>query len=563
MSSTYDFIIVGGGTAGCLIANRLVSSKKNPSVLIIETGDHGDVEHRVPYARYLNVFTRPDLDYGYLTAPQVPLDNKVLPYARGKGMGGSSMINFMVYTRGAAGDYDEWAKLVGSDDWAWDAALKRFHKVENYTDNNGAEYKNYAELGDEYNESTGTLGVSVQFEEETAALLDAAYELGWKKNLDLNSGNPIGVGASASTVYEGMRCTSSSAHIQPDKQNLTILVKSQATKILFEGTKAVGVEVNGNTSVYASKEVILSSGSFDTPKLLLLSGVGPAKELEALGIHVIKDLPGIGKNMQDHCGVFVTDLVDIAMSSRAPFIHAEDQYEDARKQWDKDRTGPLSTHYRALCIAFLKQEHLHDTPEFQSLSEQSKSYLHRPTIPTVEVAFNGPTFPPGHVYGEDSTCFCAGVMLMHPESRGSVTLKSSNPSDPPVIDPNYMDHPFDRLALIDGVREAKRLIRETSLNKHWIKPILSPEDDTDEAIWKYIKGLIMSIWHASSTVSMGKADDPMACVDADMKLRGLQNLRAADMSVCPLVITGHTQAVAYQIGQAAAEKIIDEHDLNA
>jgi choline dehydrogenase-like flavoprotein len=393
-------------------------------------------------------------------------------------------------------------------------------------------------------------------------LIDAAYELGWKKNLDLNSGNPIGIGASASNVHEGMRCTSSSAHIQQAAPNLTIMVKSQATKILFEGTKAIGVEVNGKISMYASKEVILSSGALDTPKLLLLSGVGPAKELEALDINVIKDLPGIGKNMQDHCGVFISDLVNNAMSSRVPFIHKEDQYDDARKQWDKDRTGPLSTHYSALCLAFLKQEHLYNTPEFKSLSEQSKSYLLRPTVPIIEIGFNGPTFPPGQVFGEDGTCFCSGAILMHPESRGSVTLKSSNPSDPPIIDPNFLDHPFDRLAMIDAVRESRRLVKETSLNKYWIKPILAPADDTNEAIWEYIKGLIMSIWHASSTVSMGKPDDPMACVDANMKLRGLQNLRVADMSVCPLVISGHTQAVAYQIGQAAAEKILDEYQLN-
>ncbi|KAI8582034.1 hypothetical protein K450DRAFT_285309 [Umbelopsis ramanniana AG] len=563
MSSTYDFIIVGGGTAGCLIANRLVSSKKNPSVLIIETGDHGDVDHRVPYARYLNLFTRPDLDHGYLTAPQVAVNNNVVPYVRGKGMGGSSMINFMIYTRGAAGDYDEWAELVGSDDWSWDTALKRFHKIENFTGNNGEEYKNYAEPGSSYHQNTGTVGVSIQFEEETAALMDAAYELGWQKNLDLNSGNPIGVGPSVSTLHEGMRSTSSSAHIQLDTPNLTIMVKSQATKILFEGTKAIGVEINGKLSVYASKEVILSAGAIDTPKLLLLSGVGPAKELEALDINVIKDLPGIGKNMQDHCGVFIADLVDNAMSSRVPFIHKMDQYEDARKQWDNDRTGPLATHYKALCLAFLKQDHLYDTPEFKSLSEQLKSYLQRPTVPMVEIAFNGPTYPPGHVFGEESTSFCVGAILLHPESRGSVALKSSNPFDPPIIDPNYLSHPFDRLSMIAAIREARRLVKETSLKKHCIQPILAPEDDTDEAIWEYIKGFISSIWHASSTVSMGKADDPMACVDASMNLHGMQNIRVADVSVCPLAISGHTQSVAYQIGQAAAEKIVDTHDLNA
>jgi choline dehydrogenase-like flavoprotein len=197
------------------------------------------------------------------------------------------------------------------------------------------------------------------------------------------------------------------------------------------------------------------------------------------------------------------------------------------------------------------------------MSEQTKSYLQRPTVPSFEFAFNGPTLPPGYPFGENETSFCLGAILMHPESRGSVTLKSTNPLDAPIIDPNFVSHPFERLALIDGVREARRLFTETALKQHWIQRIAAPEDDTDEAIWNFIKEGLVSIWHASSTVSMGKADDPMACVDADLKLRGLQNLRVADMSVCPLLISGHTQAAAYLIGQTAAEKIIDDHGLNA
>jgi choline dehydrogenase-like flavoprotein len=393
--------------------------------------------------------------------------------------------------------------------------------------------------------------------------MDAAYELGWEKNLDLNSGNPIGIGASHSTVYDGMRSTSSSAHIKLATPNMTVMVKSQATKIIFEGTTAIGVEINGKTTLHASKEVILCSGALDTPKLLLLSGVGPAKELEALDISIIKDLPGVGKNLQDHCGVFLADVVDSSISSRATFTKDQDLYEEALKQWYTDRTGPLSTHNSGLCLAFLKQDHLYDTPEFKSLSEQAKSYLQRPTVPSIEIAINGPAFPPGYQFGENEAGFSVGAMIMRPASRGSVTLNSNNPFDPPIIDPNYMTHPYDRLAFIDGIREARRLTTESSLKKHRIKHIVAPENDTDESIWEYIKEGIMSIWHASSSVSMGKADDPMACVDADMKLRGLQKLRVADMSVCPLVISGHTQAVAYLIGQTAAEKIIAEHDLNA
>ncbi|KAH8548154.1 GMC oxidoreductase-domain-containing protein [Umbelopsis sp. PMI_123] len=388
-------------------------------------------------------------------------------------------------------------------------------------------------------------------------MMDAAEEVGWKKNLDLNSGNPIGVGMAASTLQGGMRATGASAHIQPDTPNLTIMV-------LSTGTKVIGVQVNGNKSVYAFKEVILRAGTVDTPKLLLLlSGIGPAKELESLHIDVIKDIPGIGKNMQDHCGSFVSDVVDAAMSPRAPFIHTNEQLEEARIQWVKDRTGPLSVHYTCVVAASLKQEHLYDTPEFQSLSERTKSVLQRPTIPAFEICFNTPAFPPDHVYEKGTTSFTTTVILQRAESRGSVTLMSPNPSDPPLVDPNYLNHPYDQLTLIEGVRESRKLKKNSSLRKYHIKPLSAPADDSDEAIWDYIKSHITPIWHACGTVVMGKADDPMACVDSDMKLPGLQNLRVADMSVAPVLISGHTQSVAYLIGQTAAEKIIREYDLDA
>ncbi|KAH8552859.1 glucose-methanol-choline oxidoreductase [Umbelopsis sp. PMI_123] len=439
---------------------------------------------------------------GYLTKPISALDGKVIPYSRGKGFGGCSMINCMVYTRGAVDDYAEWAKIVGT-------VQQRFQK-------NGT---SYAELGPEYYRAEGTLNISVGFEENSTALMDAAEEVGWKMNFNLNSGNPIGVGMSAATQHDGMRITSALAHIRPDTPNLTIMSLSQVTKILFEGIKAIGVQVNGDTSLYASKEVILCAGAVDTPKLLLLSGIGPAKELESLDINVINDIPGIGKTLQDHCGVFITDIVDAAMSSRAPFIHDDALMDEARKQWGKDRTGPLSVHFNSLCAAFLKQEHL-------TLSDATKSYLQRPTIPALEIVFDGPPFPLDHVFEKGTTCFSRVVILEHPESRGSVTLASKNPSDPPLVDINYLDHPFDRLT-----------IRKSSLSKYHIKPLLVPTDDSDEAIWKFIKLNILPI------------------------LARWRHL--ADMSVAPVLISGHTQAVAYLIGQTAAEKIIQEYDLNA
>jgi choline dehydrogenase-like flavoprotein len=211
----------------------------------------------------------------------------------------------------------------------------------------------------------------------------------------------------------------------------------------------------------------------------------------------------------------------------------------------------------------LKQEHLYNTPEFQTLSDATKSKLQRPTIPSIELLFNGPVFPPDSIYEKSTTCFSVLAILVHGESRGSVTLMSANPSDPPAVDPNYMSHPFDRLSLIDAVREARKLIKNSSLRKYHIKPLLAPADDSDETIWEYIKHNGDPLSHACGTVAMGKTNDPMTCVDLNMKLRGLQNLRVADMSLAPFIISGHPQSVAYLIGQAAAEKIIHEHDLNA
>ncbi|CAO3666919.1 unnamed protein product [Umbelopsis vinacea] len=374
--------------------------------------------------------------------------NQVVPYARGKGLGGCSMINFMVNTRGAADDYNQWAKLAESEDWSWDIVKTRFKKMERYIQKIPDELKAYANPEPDAYGTNGDLDISVPFEENTTALLDAAFDFGYKKDLNANNGDPIGIGVSAATSFDGMRTTSASAHIVSGTPNLTIMVQSQAIKILFDGTKATGVQINGTKTAYTSKE------------LPLLSGVGPAKELQTLNIDVIRDLPGVGKNLQDHCGVFTSDLIDDSICSRTSFINSKEEIEKTQKQWNEDRSGPLTVHYGSMCTAFLKEPSLYETSEFKSLEEATQNYIRSPTVPSYEIAFNGPVFPPQFVFEDPTTtCFTTAVILMNPQSRGSVTLKSTNPEEPPVVDTAYLTHPYDKIALIEAIRQSRKFLK--------------------------------------------------------------------------------------------------------
>lgn len=243
-------------------------------------------------------------------------------------------------------------------------------------------------------------------------------------------------------------------------------------------------------------------------------------------------------------------------------MNSPEKMKAAHEQWALDQTGPLSVHFNSICIAFPKHPPLYDSEEFNSLDKFTQDYIRDPAVPAFELAFNGPLVPPTYVFQDTSDSFLStAAILINPQSRGQITLQSSNPLEPPLIDLAYLTHPFDRLSLITATREAMRFVQTPIMARYRKDTILAPKSENDEDIWNFIKDNVSPIWHANGTVMMGMQGDAGACVDSDLHVFGLQNLRVADLSVCPFTPDAHTQATAYLIGQAAAEKIISEHQL--
>jgi choline dehydrogenase-like flavoprotein len=312
----------------------------------------------------------------------------------------------------------------------------------------------------------------------------------------------------------------------------------------------------------SGKEVIICSGAIDTPRLLLLNGIGPAKELEALGINVVKDLPGVGKQLHDHIMTFMSVEVDSIHNNRYAFESNENFTLEADALWKKDKSGAFGLHHSALLGGFLKAPGVKDWPEFQALSPDVQEFLSRDTVPTYELVGNCLLFPPGTVLPEGSSYIGAVAFLMNAQSEGSVTLSSSNAADKLVIDVGYLNHPYDRRGMREAVRQTWTKIFENPDIKPVIKrKIFGPESLSDEDIDAFLTMAVGTVWHANGTVMMGKKENALACVDSSFKVYGVDGLRVADLSVCPLTPSNHTQSTAYLVGHHAADKLIAEYRL--
>jgi choline dehydrogenase-like flavoprotein len=503
----------------------------------------------------------PHYDYQYVTEAQKHLANRAVNYARGKGLGGSSAINFCFYTRGAKDDFDEWARRVGDDFFNWKNAERRFKKFEGFGAVETEMHKKYADWKLENHGTDGPVKISDSNEWESyqESTLLAGYEEGWKKNMDVNDGDPIGIAVTASTGWRARRTTAKTAYLDSPPSNMDIITNAPATKILFNGKRAVGVR-GGGKEYYAEKDVILSAGALDSPKLLMLSGVGPRAELDKHGIPVLADLP-VGIGLQDHLHLPMILQVKDGSNQRAAWSTPE-VVETARKQFNENSTGPLSIMYNSAVVGFAKgSDSVYESQAFKDLSKDIQDYIKKPTVPTYEFAGVIPVSP---LPGYDPTKTYNAVMTfgMVPQSRGTVTLKSADPADPPVSDPNFFSHPFDQVALIDGLRRVYKWLHNPTMSPDVVASFAAPKSDSDEDLAEYIRNYGISTWHMSCTAMMGKSDDASAVLTTDFRVKGLEGLRVADLSVTPLLPNAHTVSIGYLIGESAAERIIQEYQLD-
>ncbi|KAL3463533.1 hypothetical protein BJX64DRAFT_116475 [Aspergillus heterothallicus] len=560
---SWDFIIVGSGPAGSALAHTLSLAPSSPRILLLEAGVRRDEKNlRVDGQRWLT-FQQPSLNYGYKTTPQEHCNGREIDYSRGKVLGGSSAINFGVYTVGARDDYDTWAELVGDETFSWREIQRRFKALESFDTSIADErHRHFADVdaGNHGKDGKLKLGFAQQWEEDLPLVMEAFKSAGFKWNGDHNSGDPIGISLGVNSAYKGLRSTAADL-LEDAPSNLEIRTGAPARRVVFEGKRAVGVEV-GETVYRANKEIILSAGSLDNPRILMHSGLGPAPQLEKFSLPVLVDIPAVGQGLRDHPFTSFTFRRDPSTNDRNAFFQSQSAMDAATKQWETDNTGPWSRHGAQLMMGYLKSDAAVASREYAALPEDVKTFLSKPTIPHYEIISNAPMhmLAPPELF-PDFSYVSVLVFLMNMQSSGEVTLQSADPDVPLLFNPNLLAHEFDRRVVIEGSRELLAATKHEAFAKHTLSALMAPASDSDEDLLEYFKNTCVTAWHMTGTAKMGKEGDKDAVVDKGFRVMGVEGLRAADMSVVPVLTNNHTQATAYVVGATCAEVLIREYGL--
>jgi choline dehydrogenase-like flavoprotein len=535
MADEVDFVVVGGGSGGCAVASRL-SEDPATSVALLEAGGKDDNWVVTTPGALIFMVSGKVNNWAFNTVPQKGLNGRIGYQPRGKGLGGSSAINAMVYIRGHKSDYDHWASL-GNQGWSYRDVLPYFKLSENNT-----------ELDGEYHGKGGPLNVTRLRSDNPVQeiYLQAARELQLPIRDDFNGAEQEGLGIYQVTQKNGERWSAARGYIHPfmgKRSNLRVEMKAHTTRIQFDGKRAVGVEYrqgNAMKQIRARREVILSAGAFQSPQLLMLSGIGDAAALQKHGITSVHHLPGVGQNLQDH-----PDFV-FGFASDAPFFAGLSgpgimRILKAIGQYRRERRGPMTSNV-AETGGFLKTRPDLAAPDIQ---------LH---FCTAMVSDHGrkPRWGTG---------FSCHVCLLRPESRGSVWLQSPDPMQAPAIDPNFLGEANDLETMVAGFKLTRRLLDAPALKALQTADVFTDGVTTDDDIRNVLRNRVDTVYHPVGTCKMG-VNDPLAVVDPTLKVHGVHGLRVVDASIMPTLIGGNTNAPTIMIGEKAAVMIKAEMRMN-
>jgi len=527
MQRQFDYIVVGAGSAGCAVANRL-SQDGCHTVALLEAGSR-DLNPwiHVPVG-YFKTMGNPSTDWCYKTKSCSGLNGRSIPWPRGKVLGGSSSINGLLYVRGQAQDFDDWANL-GNEGWEWDNVLPYFKRSEDWQGQSSP-----------LRGQGGPLTVSKTRVSRPVvdAWLQAAKNCGYPENKDYNGADQEGVGLFQLTAKRGRRCSSAVAYLNParSRSNLTILTNSCVEKLLFEGKRAMGVQL-ADGLLKANKEVIVCAGAIGSPQLLMVSGIGSVDQLNPHKIKIVKELPGVGQNLQDH------------LQARPVFKCAASTINTEISNWFKqgliglqyvlNRTGPM-TMAASLGTGFVKSHLSPDRPDIQ---------FHIQPFSADSPAEGTHKFD----------AFTASVLQMRPQSSGHLSIVSDRFADHPDIHPNYLATELDQQTIVAGIKMARQIAKQAPLNSlitQEFSPGESVGEESDADILDWARETATTIYHPTGTCKMGQ--DDMAVVDSALKVHGIEGLRVADASIMPIITSGNTNAPAIMIGEKVAAMILQE-----